>query len=57
MRNREERFAWQKLSSVQKKHVIRLCRQRYRRQVAKNAPTDGRTKPSDNDTSTQGELF
>ncbi|WP_040890140.1 DUF1289 domain-containing protein [Vibrio ezurae] len=36
MRNREERFSWQTLSSAQKKHVIRLCRQRYRRKIQKN---------------------
>ncbi|GAD88789.1 MULTISPECIES: DUF1289 domain-containing protein [Vibrio] len=37
MRNRDERFAWQTLSCAQKKHVIRLCRQRYLRKVKKNS--------------------
>ncbi len=42
MRKREERFAWQTLTPVQKQHVIKLCRQRYRRKVAKknNKPTE-----------------
>ncbi|CAM3948353.1 DUF1289 domain-containing protein [Vibrio neonatus] len=37
MRNRDERFSWQTLSCAQKKHVIRLCRQRYLRKVKKNS--------------------
>ncbi len=34
MRNREERFQWLEMSPVQQRHVIQLCRQRYRRKVA-----------------------
>ncbi|MGF1723699.1 DUF1289 domain-containing protein [Photobacterium nomapromontoriensis] len=30
-RSREERFNWQQFSNAQKRHVIRLCRQRYLR--------------------------
>ncbi|GAM63080.1 Fe-S protein [Vibrio ishigakensis] len=42
MRKREERFAWQTLTPVQKQHVIKLCRQRYRRKIAKknNKPAE-----------------
>lgn len=36
MRKREERFAWLTMSPDEKKHVIKLCRQRYRRKMAKN---------------------
>ncbi|WP_120510741.1 DUF1289 domain-containing protein [Photobacterium salinisoli] len=31
LRNREERFHWQIMSNDQKRHVIKLCRQRYLR--------------------------
>lgn len=31
MRKREERFNWLSMSSAQQLHVIKLCRQRYRR--------------------------
>ncbi|MGR5238059.1 DUF1289 domain-containing protein [Vibrio alfacsensis] len=33
MRKREERFNWQNFTAVQQLHVIKLCRQRYRRKV------------------------
>ncbi|QUJ68734.1 DUF1289 domain-containing protein [Photobacterium sp. GJ3] len=31
LRSREERFHWQGMSNDQKRHVIKLCRQRYQR--------------------------
>ncbi|MDG3087932.1 DUF1289 domain-containing protein [Vibrio hannami] len=31
MRKREERFNWLSMTPAQQKHVIKLCRQRYRR--------------------------
>lgn len=31
LRNRDERFNWLNMTSGQKLHVIKLCRQRYRR--------------------------
>lgn len=34
MRRREERFGWLEMTSAQKIHVIKLCRQRYRRKLA-----------------------
>ncbi|MBQ4861646.1 DUF1289 domain-containing protein [Pseudoalteromonas sp. MMG013] len=34
-RSREERFAWGQLTEQQKKHVITLCQQRYKRYLAK----------------------
>lgn len=32
LRNREERFSWMQMSDMQKRDVLRLCRQRYLRQ-------------------------
>ncbi|KDM91549.1 DUF1289 domain-containing protein [Photobacterium galatheae] len=31
LRSREERFHWQDMNNDQKRHVIKLCRQRYQR--------------------------
>lgn len=36
MRRREERFAWLEMTPAQKIHVIKLCRQRYRRKLAQD---------------------
>lgn len=33
LRSREERFAWQTMSDVQKQDVLRLCRQRLLRKL------------------------
>lgn len=33
MRKREERFNWLSFTPAQQLHVIKLCRQRYRRKV------------------------
>ncbi|MGC9402848.1 MULTISPECIES: DUF1289 domain-containing protein [Vibrio] len=34
MRNREERFNWLSMTTAQQLHVIKLCRQRYRRKMS-----------------------
>ena len=36
-RSREERFAWNSLSNEQKRKVIALCQQRYKRYLQKQA--------------------
>ncbi len=55
MRNRDERFTWQTLSSTDKKHIIKLCRQRYRRKMLKGKQP---AKPLEEEgTSPQGDLF
>lgn len=36
MRKREERFGWLDMTPAQQLHVIKLCRQRYRRKMAQN---------------------
>lgn len=33
LRSREERFGWMQMNDVQKKDVLRLCRQRYLRSL------------------------
>lgn len=33
MRRREERFTWLEMTPSQQLHVIKLCRQRYRRKI------------------------
>lgn len=35
MRKREERFTWLQMTPTEQLHVINLCRQRYRRKMAK----------------------
>ncbi|WP_104399423.1 DUF1289 domain-containing protein [Vibrio penaeicida] len=35
MRNRQERFDWLNMTPTQQLHVIKLCRQRYRRKMMK----------------------
>lgn len=39
MRSREERFNWMKFSDAEKRHVLRLCRQRFLR-LQRGAKTD-----------------
>ncbi|AXY02330.1 DUF1289 domain-containing protein [Vibrio alfacsensis] len=54
MRKREERFNWLSFTPAQQLHVIKLCRQRYRRKVLA-----GKVKPQvqEETTSTQQDLF
>ncbi|MDW6003841.1 DUF1289 domain-containing protein [Vibrio mangrovi] len=35
MRNRDERLRWLKMAPAEKLHVIKLCKMRYRRKMAK----------------------
>lgn len=48
MRNRDERFHWQKLTSAQQLYVIKLCRQRYRRKQQGAAKPSEPAKPQEN---------
>ncbi|HCH0717580.1 TPA: DUF1289 domain-containing protein [Vibrio parahaemolyticus] len=54
MRKREERFNWLNLTPAQQLHVIKLCRQRYRRKMLA-----GNTKPEQlqDNSSPQQDLF
>ncbi|EGQ8678062.1 DUF1289 domain-containing protein [Vibrio parahaemolyticus] len=54
MRKREERFNWLNLTPAQQLHVIKLCRQRYRRKTLA-----GKTKPEQlqDNSSPQQDLF
>lgn len=40
MRKREERFGWLDMTPAQQLHVIKLCRQRYRRKMAQSGKAD-----------------
>ncbi|EGQ8292759.1 DUF1289 domain-containing protein [Vibrio parahaemolyticus] len=54
MRKREERFNWLNLTPAQQLHVIKLCRQRYRRKMLA-----GKTQPQQlqDNSSPQQDLF
>lgn len=54
MRKRDERFNWLTLSPAQQRHVIKLCKQRYRRKVSQSQLQPEKTNQSD---SPQQELF
>ncbi|MDK9776464.1 MULTISPECIES: DUF1289 domain-containing protein [unclassified Vibrio] len=54
MRKREERFNWLSFTPAQQLHVIKLCRQRYRRKVL--AGKSKKEVPRD-DASPQQDLF
>lgn len=47
LRNREERFNWQRFSDAEKREVLRLCHQRALRQrrVAAGADPEGPEQP------------
>ncbi|MDN3609735.1 DUF1289 domain-containing protein [Vibrio ostreicida] len=54
MRKREERFTWLDMSPSEQLHVIKLCRQRYRRKQLKS----GSSQDNDlDDASPQQPLF
>ncbi|MCW8333473.1 DUF1289 domain-containing protein [Vibrio sp. SCSIO 43135] len=54
MRKREERFNWLSMTPAQQLHVIKLCRQRYRRKMLQGRiPTEEPQEPS----SPQQDLF
>ncbi|WED22919.1 DUF1289 domain-containing protein [Vibrio sp. JC009] len=42
MRKREERFNWLSMTPAEQKHVLKLCRQRYRRKMQQ-----GKVQPAD----------
>jgi len=55
MRKREERFGWLEMTPAQQLHVIKLCRQRYRRKkMAQNKDTNERASEFE---SPQQDLF
>ncbi len=54
MRKREERFNWLSFTPAQQLHVIKLCRQRYRRKVLSGK---GKTELPQDDASPQQDLF
>jgi predicted Fe-S protein YdhL (DUF1289 family) len=56
MRKREERFNWLSYTSAQQLHIIKLCRQRYRRKLAQGKiPVPN--KVLEEETSPQQDLF
>ncbi len=54
MRKREERFNWLSFTPAQQLHVIKLCRQRYRRKVLAGK---GKAELTQDDLSPQQDLF
>ncbi|MCE9841990.1 MULTISPECIES: DUF1289 domain-containing protein [Vibrio] len=54
MRKREERFNWLTYTPAQQLHVIKLCRQRYRRKVFAGK---GKAEESQEELSPQQDLF
>lgn len=54
MRKREERFNWLRFTPAQKLHVIKLCRQRYRRKVLAGKV---KSQAPEETTSPQQDLF
>ncbi|RTZ21394.1 DUF1289 domain-containing protein [Vibrio penaeicida] len=56
MRNRQERFDWLNMTPAQQLHVIKLCRQRYRRKMM-NQNKKEQTLSQMDDQSPQQSLF
>ncbi|WP_221067678.1 DUF1289 domain-containing protein [Vibrio alfacsensis] len=54
MRKREERFNWLSFTPAQQLHVIKLCRQRYRRKVLAGKV---KSQAPEETTSPQQDLF
>ncbi|MEZ9533604.1 Fe-S protein [Vibrio lentus] len=57
MRKREERFNWMSMTSAEQLHVIKLCRQRYRRKIMKQNNLVGKPDEEEGNTSPQRDLF
>lgn len=55
MRNRQERFDWLNMTPAQQLHVIKLCRQRYRRKMMNQRNQKNQTELDD--ASPQQDLF
>ncbi|MDP2570773.1 DUF1289 domain-containing protein [Vibrio penaeicida] len=56
MRNRQERFDWLNMTPAQQLHVIKLCRQRYRRKMISQNKKEQTLSQMD-DQSPQQSLF
>ncbi|MGO2161532.1 MAG: DUF1289 domain-containing protein [Vibrio toranzoniae] len=57
MRKRDERFNWMSMTPSEQLHVIKLCRQRYRRKVMKQNNLVGKPEKEEGNTSPQRDLF
>ncbi|GLT19983.1 DUF1289 domain-containing protein [Vibrio zhanjiangensis] len=55
MRKRDERFNWLEFSPAEQLHIIKLCRQRYRRKMLENRNSETKVTMSQNDP--QQDLF
>ncbi|UAB69223.1 MULTISPECIES: DUF1289 domain-containing protein [Vibrio] len=55
MRNRQERFEWLTMTPAQQLHVIKLCRQRYRRKMLKQRKEELQSEAEE--SSPQQDLF
>tara|TARA_Y100001960_G_scaffold13247_1_gene12188 strand:- start:735 stop:998 length:264 start_codon:yes stop_codon:yes gene_type:complete len=57
MRKRDERFNWMSMTPAEQLHVIKLCRQRYRRKIMKQNNLVGQPVEEEGSTSPQRDLF
>tara|TARA_B100001057_G_C22243339_1_gene716649 strand:+ start:174 stop:350 length:177 start_codon:yes stop_codon:yes gene_type:complete len=57
MRKRDERFNWMSMTPAEQLHVIKLCRQRYRRKIMKQNNLVGQPIEEEGSTSPQRDLF
>ncbi|CDT68446.1 hypothetical protein VCR15J2_470591 [Vibrio coralliirubri] len=57
MRKREERFNWMSMTASEQLHVIKLCRQRYRRKIMNQKNLVGKQVDEEGNTSPQRDLF
>ncbi len=57
MRKRDERFNWMSMTPAEQLHVIKLCRQRYRRKIMKQNNLVGLPVEEEGSTSPQRDLF
>ncbi|OEF03102.1 Fe-S protein [Vibrio crassostreae 9ZC13] len=57
MRKREERFNWMSMTPSEQLHVIKLCRQRYRRKIMNKKYLIGKQVDEEGNTSPQRDLF
>ncbi|MFA0346875.1 DUF1289 domain-containing protein [Vibrio sp. 10N.222.55.C6] len=57
MRKREERFNWMSMTPSEQLHVIKLCRQRYRRKIMNQKNLIGKQVDEEGNTSPPRDLF
>ncbi|MEZ8023755.1 DUF1289 domain-containing protein [Vibrio sp. 1F255] len=57
MRKREERFNWMSMTPSEQLHVIKLCRQRYRRKIMNQKNLIGKQVDEEGNASPQRDLF